>query len=252
MSNAVATHQDHYVQSAEWYDILAEQHWRGRYASVRHALHSACPQAKRVLDIGSGTGLVLTTLADMYPQAEIHAVEPAASMRIGLMARILADTHLRQHVTVHPVGIEQATLPADIDVVLLCGCVGFFDDATRRALWSRLAASLTVGGIVLVDVMPLDRPQSVPESQVANVEVGLHHYVIWLGGHPVENNPEMMRWHMRFEQHEEDRLIRHFAINRDWRAFGLQKIVDEAGEVGFKAEPLADSPVPATLLRLQS
>jgi len=250
MSDHFTASQDHYTQSAEWYDILSEQHWSTRHASVRNALRMGCLSANRVLDIGAGTGQALTVIAELYPQAEIHAIEPSASMRIGLMARILADAQLRKQVTVHPVDIAQATLPTDIDVVLVCGCVGFFDEATRQALWPRLAKSLTPAGAVLVDVMPLDKPQSIPESQVASVQVGQHRYDIRLSGQPIENDSESIRWHMRFVQSDGTQPIRNFTIERNWRAFGLQKVLDEAGAAGFRAEPLTNSPVPAALLRL--
>jgi len=250
VENLLATSQDPYTESAEWYDILSELHWRTRRSYVHDALHAACPDAKRVLDIGSGTGLALAIMAGLYPQAEIHAVEPSACMRIGLMTRILADAQLRKQVTVHPVDIAQATLPAEIDVALVCGCVGFFDDSTRRELWPRLAKALTPAGVVLVDVMPLDKPQTIPESQVASAEVGQHRYDIWLSGQPIENDSESIRWHMRFVQSDGTQPIRNFTIERNWRAFGLQKILDEAGAAGFRAEPLTNSPVPAALLRL--
>ncbi|NHF68384.1 class I SAM-dependent methyltransferase [Xanthomonas hortorum] len=250
MTDNLAASQDYYTQSAEWYDILSEQHWKARHASVSAALRAACPDARVVLDIGTGTGMALKLIADALPLADIHAIEPSASMRIGLMARILADAQLRSRVTVHPADIAQARLPAGIDVALACGCIGFFDPPTRRALWPRLAAALAPAGVVLVDVMPLDRPQSIPESQVADVQVGRHRYQIWLSGQPAGADPELIRWRTRFGQSDGATQLRSFAIEREWRAFGLDTVVDEAAAAGFTAERLTDSPVPAVLLRL--
>lgn len=251
MSDTPAASQDAYTQSAEWYDILSAQHWRARNDSMLQTLRAARPDAQLVIDVGSGTGVALPLIAQAYPQADIHAIEPSASMRIGLMTRILADAHLRRQVTVHPHGIADATLPSGIDVALICGCVGFFDEATRKALWPRLAAALAPGGVVLVDVMPLDKPQPVPESRVASSDVGRHRYDIWLSGQPVEQEPELIRWHMRFEQHGGETQIRSVPIQRDWRAFGLDKIIDEAAGAGFASERLTNSPVPAALLHLR-
>lgn len=251
MSDDFAALQDHYALSAEWYDILSERHWKTRHASVLNALRTAFPDAKRVLDIGSGTGMALKTITEAFPQANIHAIEPSATMRVGLMTRVLANAKLRGQVTVHPTDVNQATLPENIDVALACGCVGFLDKTGWRELCFRLAAALSPAGVVLVDVMPLDKSRQIPESQVASTTVGEHCHNIWLSGQPVEGKPELIRWHMRFRQVDGDgRQIRDFSIERDWRVCGLQKVLEEAAEAGFKAEPLADSPVPAALMRL--
>ncbi|MFJ5483617.1 class I SAM-dependent methyltransferase [Pectobacterium actinidiae] len=251
MPDTFATSQDAYTQSAEWYDMLSAQHWRARHDSMLQTLRAARPDAKLVIDVGAGTGVALPLIAQAYPQASIHAIEPSASMRIGLMTRILADAHLCRQVTVHPHDIAAAALPAGIDLALICGCIGFFDEATRHALWPRLRAALAPGGVVLVDVMPLDKPQAVPESRVASVDVGQHRYDIWLSGQPVEQEQEVIRWHMRFEQYDGQTQIRSVPITRDWRAFSLDKILDEAAGSGFTSERLTNSPVPAALLRLR-
>ncbi|SHI25608.1 methyltransferase [Pollutimonas bauzanensis] len=250
MSEPLTVSSDNYIQAAEMYDILSEQHWQSRQRSLRNALIAARPDAKLVLDVGSGTGMALKFITEALPGAHIHAIEPSASMRVGLMTRVLADAQLRRQVTVHPTDIAQAVLPADIDVALVCGCVGFFDDATRRALWPRLAAALAPAGVVLVDVMPLDATRHLPESRVASVDVGQHRFDIWLSGHPVDDGLELIRWRMRFEQLDGDTAVRSFSIERDWRAFSLDTLLAEAAEAGFQAQPLADSPVPAALLRL--
>lgn len=145
----------------------------------------------------------LKIITEAFPEANIHAIEPSTSMRVGLMTRILAG----------------ALVPV---------------------------------GAVLVDLMPLDAPQPIPEAQVAGVPIGQHRYDIWLSGHPVHGDSELIRWHMRYDQLDGDTPIRSFETDHDWRTFSLDKVVDEAGKAGFKAERLADSPVPAALLRLMS
>ncbi|HBQ1984121.1 class I SAM-dependent methyltransferase [Klebsiella pneumoniae] len=250
MSETFSHLLDAYTQSAEMYDILSEQHWQSRRASVLNGLQTTCPDAKTILDIGSGTGMALDVVMEAFPGAQVHAIEPSASMRIGLMTRILTDTRLRQQVTVHPCDIAQATLPAGIDIALVCGCVGFFEVPVRKELWSQLASLLTPNGAVLVDVMPISEPQQVSEFRAASVEVGEHRYDIWLSGQKVEDEPEIMRWHTRFEQHDGEVKIRSFSVERDWRTFSLDILIDEAAEAGFKALLLPDSPVPAALLRL--
>ena len=249
MSESPLSHLDAYAQSAEMYDILSEQHWTSRRHSIVAALQPFGPEVKTVLDIGAGTGMALNLLTEVFPDAHVHAIEPSASMRIGLMTRILADTRLRRQVTVHPSDIAGAILPSDIDIALVCGCVGFFDVPARQALWPRLAAALRPGGAALVDVMPISEPQEVPAFRAASAAVGQHRHDIWLSGEPVADRPDIMRWHTRFEQRDGETLIRHFSIERDWHTFSLDSLLEEAAGAGFCAERLADSPVPAALLR---
>ncbi|WP_165491578.1 class I SAM-dependent methyltransferase [Stutzerimonas kirkiae] len=250
MSDNSREPHEYYGQSAEIYDILSEQHWASRRTSVLDAFRTASPETELVLDIGSGTGVALGIIREAFPQARIHAIEPSASMRIGLMTRILADPQLRQKVTVHPHDIATAPLPSGIDVAMVCGCVGFFDEPARLALWPRLAAALSPTGIVLLDTMPLDRPQQVPESLVASADIGDHRFDIWLRGEPVEDDAQLIRWHMRFDQSAGATRIRSFSVERDWRTLGLDTLLAETARAGFQARRLDDSPVPAALLRL--
>jgi len=239
--------EDHYVQSAELYDLLSEPHWRARQASFGAVL-ARMGDARVVLDIGTGTGPYLAQLADALPLAHIHAVEPSASMRAGLMPRILADANLRQRVTVHPVGIDHASIPASIDFAMVCGCIGYLNEDERARLWLRLADRLASGGAVLADVMSVDRPQAFDERRVVSTVVGTHRYDVWLSGAPADAN--VIRWRMRFEQWDGDRPVRRFQVERNWHAFGLPQLTEEAARAGFRSQPIDASPVPAAMLYL--
>jgi precorrin-6B methylase 2 len=240
---------DHYIQSAEIYDILSEPHWAARRPSVAQALARMMPSgAGLVLDIGAGTGQCVKTIADTLPQARIHAIEPSGSMRIGLMTRVLADADLRRRVTVHPTAFEDALLPPNLDGVIICGCIGYFDKPARSRLWKRIAAGLAPSGTVLVDVMPVQEPCAVPHTRVASVPVGEHRYDIWLRGTPMGRS-DLMRWDMCFEQFEGEACVRRVSVQREWHAFSLAQLLREAAQAGFESEILADSPVPAALLQ---
>jgi hypothetical protein len=240
---------DHYIQSAEIYDILSEAHWAARRPSVAQALARMMPSgAGLMLDVGAGTGLCVKTIADTLPQARIHAVEPSASMRVGLMTRVLADADLRRRVTVHPTAFEHALLPPRLDGAMICGCIGYFDKSARSRLWQRLATCLVSSGAVLVDVMPVQEPCVVPHTRIASVPVGEHRYDVWLRGTPM-GRADLMRWDMCFEQFEGDACVRRVSVQREWHAFSLAQLLREAAQAGFQSETLADSPVPAALLR---
>lgn len=240
---------DHYVQSAEMYELLSEPHWMARRDSVRAALRSLEQVRGNVLDIGAGTGSCVQLIADTLPHASIFAVEPSASMRIGLMTRILLVPDLRRRVTVCAEPFQRAHLPERLDAVVACGCIGYFDREERAELWRRLAARLKPLGGVFTDVMALDRPQMFPETRIASAEVGAYRYDAWLKGYPGDG--DLMRWQMRFDVRIGEETIRQFSIEREWHAFGIDQLIAEAAAAGFQGAPLADSPVPAVLLRLE-
>lgn len=238
---------DHFVQSAELYDLLSEPHWQARRASFGAVL-DRLGDARVVLDIGTGTGPYLAQLAAALPAAQIHAIEPSASMRVGLMSRILADASLRRQVTVHPVGIEHAALPDAVDFAMVCGCIGFLGQDERVRLWRRLAVCLSPDGAVLADVMPVDRPQVVEDWLAVSTTVGMYRYDVWLSGAPVDE--DVIRWTMRFEQWSGALLVRRFQVERNWCAFGLDRLMQEAAWAGFRAEPLEADSVPAAMFYL--
>jgi len=239
---------DHYVQSAEMYDLLSEPHWISRRDSVCAALSPMAQMHGNVLDIGAGTGACVQIVAQMLPHVNIYAVEPSASMRVGLMARVLHDPDLRKRVTICAEPFQSALLPERLDLVVACGCIGYFDQEDRTNLWHRLSSHLAPQGSVLVDVMALDRPREFADTCIASTKIGAYCYDIWLDGHPGEG--DIMRWKMRFEVRDNGQIVRQFSIERDWHAFGIDQLAAEAAEVGFVASPLKNSPVPAMMLRL--
>lgn len=241
---------DYYVQSAEFYDLLSEPHWASRRESVLAALSPLADTAIEVLDIGAGTGCCVQLIAQALPKARIYAVEPSASMRIGLITRVLLDPDLRARVTICAEALQQASIPESLDLAVVCGCIGYFDREERAELWRRLAVSLKPQGAVLADVMPPDRPQDSPATRISSAEVGRDRYDIWLEGHP--GRGDIMDWQMRFEVWRGDQIVRQFSTQREWHTFGIDQLMAEATELGFQATRLEDSPVPAAMLRLRA
>lgn len=238
---------DHYVQSAEIYDILSAQHWKSRVDSIRLALQSLLHAPGTVVDIGAGTGACVRTIADVLPEARILAVEPSPSMRVGLMTRILLDEDLRRRVTVLPTPIQETELPETISAALICGCIGYLDIQERAALWQKLACRVSREGFILADVMPIDRPQAIQPIKAANTNIGDQSYEIWVSGIP--GKEDLMLWDMRCDVRQNDHLVRSFHIAREWHTFGIGQLIEEASAAGFRAEPLKNSPVPTAILR---
>jgi len=239
---------DHYVQSAEVYDILSAQHWSGRGDSIRLALQSLHNPSGIVADIGAGTGACVRLIAETLPDARILAIEPSASMRVGLMARILLDDDLRSRVTVIATSVQETELPETISAALVCGCIGYLDQKNRAELWRKLAACLSPEGFVLADVMQIDQPRAVSPVKAASTNIGEQRYEIWLSGAPGQG--DLMLWDMRCDVLRNDEIVRTFNVTREWHTFGIGQLIDEAKACGFHAELIANSPVPAAILRI--
>src|SRR5919201_4925139 len=103
---------DPYAITAEFYDVLAGPRWATLAPALANALAGADPAAGPLLDLGAGTGLSTVALADAVPEATILAVEPSPSLRAVLLSRLAARPDLQRRVTVLPMDLFGAELPA--------------------------------------------------------------------------------------------------------------------------------------------
>jgi len=239
---------DHYIQSAEVYDILSAPHWQARRDSVRSVLQGIQDRSEAILDVGAGTGTALRIIADAVPDAKIHALEPSASMRVGLMTKVLLDEELKRRVTIEACSIQEASLPDKLSAALVCGCVGYLDRDERLAMWQTLANRIVPEGLVLADVMMLDRPQAVASTRIAAVNIGSLQYEMWVSGTPGKD--DIMLWDMGCRVLRNEQVMRSFHVVREWHTFGIDQLMEEAATAGFRGEVVKGSPVPAVTLKL--
>ncbi|HGN0250542.1 TPA: methyltransferase domain-containing protein [Proteus mirabilis] len=240
-------HEDFYTQSAEMYDILSEQHWKTRENTFIESLYLMGINRGNWLNIGAGTGQELAILAQTFPNIHILAIEPSASMRIGLMTRLMMLPKIQHQVTVIADTFQNAILPKSFSAAIICGCIGYFDQNDRRLLWNKLANGLEEKGAILVDTMPFNTPCNISKIQLNSKKIGRHIYEIYLSGKPI--NEETIRWNMNFKIIEDDKVIRSFNIERDWYTFGIEQVIKEASREGLVHENINSSTVPMTILR---
>jgi thiazolinyl imide reductase len=189
-----------YSPSAEFFDLVAAEHTATASApAVAAALTGIDTGAGPVVDIGAGTGLVTEAIARALPRAEVIAAEPATAMRAVLTSRVFGDPVLRERVTVTDGAAPGLDLPDRISAAVLCGVLGHLDPVQRGRLWERVLSRLAPGGRVVVELMQLTRPQTLPETRLATATAGRHHYTWHLSGEPDTDGAMELRsiWRVR-------------------------------------------------------
>ncbi|GAA2015150.1 class I SAM-dependent methyltransferase [Catenulispora yoronensis] len=159
-----------YSVTAEFYDILQAETDR-RVAERRFGSAARAAQVG-IVDVGAGTGIVTEVLLDRSA-APIHAVEPAAPMRVALLTRLAGmRADQRARVTVHPEAFQDAGLAGLADLVVCSNIAGVLEPSERRAMWSAAAAALTPGGVVLLEPPPQELPDKPTVEELPPVRLG--------------------------------------------------------------------------------
>ncbi|WP_326830032.1 Gfo/Idh/MocA family oxidoreductase [Streptosporangium sp. NBC_01810] len=221
-----------YTPSAEFFDLIATEHTAGASApAVARALAGADLSHGPVLDIGAGTGLLTEAVARARPDAEILACEPATGMRAVLTSRVFSDPYLRPRVTITADAAPELELPDHVSAVLLCGVLGHLDAGQRRRLWERLLRRLSPKGVVIVELMGMEKPLLLPETRMATARAGHHRYEWWFSGAPDQDAPATMRLHTTWRVYldDEDIPLRLVHDSYRWIPFGLRQVAEEAG-----------------------
>lgn len=165
-----------YETEAEFFDLAARDHVAVNSAPTALTVLEQMPPGKDpILELGAGTGL-LTAAVAKATGARVWAYEPAPAMRAALFSRVVEDDELRERVTVWPHDALNGPLPPRARAVLLCGVLGHLDPDEQDQLWARLRPVLVPDAPVLVELMSLVSPASVPTTTLADVELGQQRY----------------------------------------------------------------------------
>jgi SAM-dependent methyltransferase len=218
---------DYYSPAAEFFDLVGHRHMVTSTPVLRSALTGLDTGHGPVVDIGAGTGLVTTAIAQILPAARIHAAEPSPNMRAALTSRVFSDPDLRERVTVLPEPAQEVPLPDSISAAVVFGVAGHIPRAERVELWRRLADRLPPGGIVLVELMGVDTPRTIPYVRMCREPLGEQVYEWWISGEPV--GPGTMRWRTQWRVLRAGELVRTVDDEYDWETFGVDRLAQESG-----------------------
>jgi predicted RNA methylase len=161
--------------SVPFYDLF---HENGHVPKIRKNLPPLLAAIRRsILEIGAGTGLITTSLADWTP-AEIFAQEPSAGMRGVLLSRLSSRPELLSRVTVLSCDALSVRLDEPAEAVVMINVMYALEPDYRRQLWPALAASLETAGLLVFTWRDGGPPAPRPLQELGSRQVGRHTYSI--------------------------------------------------------------------------
>ena len=132
---------------------------------------------RSILEIGAGTGLITTLLADWTP-AEIFALEPSASMRGVLLSRLCSHPELLRRVTVLSCDALSVDLDEPVEAVVMINVMYALEPDYRKQLWPVLSAQLEPAGLLVFTWRDGGPPTPRPLQELDSRQVGRHTYTV--------------------------------------------------------------------------
>jgi SAM-dependent methyltransferase len=161
--------------SLPFYDLF---HEHGHVPKIRENLPPLLAGVLRsILEIGAGTGLITTSLAEWTP-AEIFALEPSAGMRGVLLSRLGARPELLERVTVLACDALSVDLDEPAEAMVMINVMYALEPDYRKQLWPVLASQLESGGLLVFSWRDGGPPAPHPLRELGSRQVGRHTYAI--------------------------------------------------------------------------
>ncbi len=227
--------------TAEFYDLLATHEWERIAIELREVLAGVDPGAGPLVDLGAGTGVGLSSIRDAVPGVAIHAVEPSKAMRTAMHARLSLDPELRRAVTVDPRSLTMAALPDRACAMVLTAVIGHLSDDERGLVWRYVRDHLPPGAPAAVQLLPPDRPVTVPATRYSRVDVGDFAYEGWQEGSPLDEL--RMLWTMIYrvlDRTDGDATIAEYRGRSPWRCLGASELRAEVESLSLTLELSGD------------
>jgi SAM-dependent methyltransferase len=161
--------------SVPFYDLF---HENSHVPRIRADLPPLLAGVRRsILEVGAGTGLITTSLADWTP-AEIFALEPSAGMRAVLLSRLSSRPELLDRVTVLGCDALSVRLAEPVEAVVMINVLYALDPDYRKRLWPALAESMENAGLLVFTWRDGGPPEPRPMAELQAQQVGRHRYSV--------------------------------------------------------------------------
>ena len=161
--------------SLPFYDLF---HENGHVPEIRKKLPPLLAGVRRsILEIGAGTGLITTSMADWTP-AEIFALEPSAGMRGVLLSRLNSRPELLRRVTVLPCDALSVELDEPVEAAVMINVMYALEPDYRKRLWPILVARLEPAGLLVFTWRDGGPPKPRPLRELDSRQVGRHTYTV--------------------------------------------------------------------------
>jgi SAM-dependent methyltransferase len=161
--------------SVPFYDMFHED---GHVPEIRVNLPPLLAGVRRsILEIGAGTGLITTLLAEWTP-AEIFALEPSPGMRAVLLSRLTARPELLKRVTVLPHDALSVDLDEPVEAAVMINVMYALEPGYRQQFWPVLAAQLAPAGLLVFTWRDGGPPAPRPLQELGSRQVGRHTYAV--------------------------------------------------------------------------
>ncbi|MGW6498602.1 class I SAM-dependent methyltransferase [Nonomuraea angiospora] len=188
--------------SVLFYDLFAED---SHVPRIRKTLPPILAGVERsILEIGAGTGLITTSLAD-WTSAEIFALEPSAGMRGVLLSRLGTRPDLLERVTVLPCDALSVNLDEPVEAIVMINVMYALEPGYRRRLWPVLAAQLEPGGLLTFTWRDGGPPATRPLQELLSRQVGRHTYTVSL--EILESNEKAYKARYLYRVTQDDKVI---------------------------------------------
>lgn len=188
--------------SVPFYDLF---HENGHVPRIRMKLPPLLAGVRRsILEIGAGTGLITTSLADWTP-AEIFALEPSAGMRGVLLSRLSSRPELLKRVTVLSCDALRVELDEPVEAVVMINVMYALEPDYRKRLWPVLAAQLEPAGLLVFTWRDGGPPKPRPLQELNSRQVGRHTYTVL--SEILESDEEACRARYLHRVTNDDRVI---------------------------------------------
>jgi L-threonylcarbamoyladenylate synthase len=186
-----ALHWQYHFDASSYADEIRED--LPFYDALQDSLAGASGSgAKRILDLGTGTGETARRLLERHPDASLVGIDENEQM-----LAVARDALPASRVSLHPARIEDPLPEGPFDVVATALCVHHLDGRAKAELFERIRDALVPDGLfVLADVVvpvdpalattPLtpgyDRPSPLADQIRWLAEAGFEPRVVWEQG----------------------------------------------------------------------